>query len=95
MCLFIIDSVDRADRYYSLFLSAIGVYPDVSLAEARSQRQEAKRTFAAGNDPSLERKRVCFRTCMLENPALGHSTRGTTTDDIDAIDMSPVNTQGC
>ncbi|HAT7505463.1 DUF4102 domain-containing protein [Citrobacter sp. RHBSTW-00696] len=95
MCLFIIDSVDRADRYYSLFLSAIGVYPDVSLAEARSQRQEAKRTFAAGNDPSLARKRVCFRTCMLENPAVGHSTRGTATDDIAAIDMSPVNTQGC
>ncbi|WP_164096570.1 integrase arm-type DNA-binding domain-containing protein, partial [Serratia marcescens] len=37
-------------------LLAIGVYPDVSLAEARSKREDAKRTLAAGNDPSLERK---------------------------------------
>ncbi|ELE7696543.1 DUF4102 domain-containing protein, partial [Escherichia coli] len=37
-------------------LLAIGVYPDVSLAEARSKREDAKRTLSAGNDPSLERK---------------------------------------
>ena len=37
-------------------LLAIGVYPDVSLAEARNKREDAKRTLAAGNDPSLERK---------------------------------------
>ena len=35
---------------------ALGVYPAVSLAEARSKREDAKRTLAAGNDPSLERK---------------------------------------
>ena len=32
-------------------LLAIGVYPDVSLAEARNKREDAKRTLAAGNDP--------------------------------------------
>jgi len=37
-------------------LLAICVYPDVSLAEARSKREDAKRTLAAGNDPLLERK---------------------------------------
>lgn len=32
-------------------LLALGVYPDVSLAEARAKRDEAKRTLAAGGDP--------------------------------------------
>ncbi|WP_419963033.1 tyrosine-type recombinase/integrase [Pantoea vagans] len=32
-------------------LLALGVYPDVSLAEARVKREEAKRTLAAGGDP--------------------------------------------
>ena len=43
-------------------LLAIGVYPDVSLAEARNKREDAKRTLAAGNDPSLERKIVVNKT---------------------------------
>ncbi|WP_369064245.1 tyrosine-type recombinase/integrase [Enterobacter sp. MALB-1] len=33
-------------------LLSIGVYPDVSLAEARDKRNEAKRLLAAGEDPS-------------------------------------------
>lgn len=32
-------------------LLALGVYPDVSLADARAKRDEAKRTLAAGGDP--------------------------------------------
>lgn len=32
-------------------LLALGVYPDVSLADARAKRSEAKRTLAAGGDP--------------------------------------------
>lgn len=33
-------------------LLSIGVYPDVTLAEARDKRSEAKRLLAAGDDPS-------------------------------------------
>nr|DAM78890.1 MAG TPA: Integrase [Caudoviricetes sp.] len=33
-------------------LLSIGVYPDVTLAEARDKRTEAKRVLAAGDDPS-------------------------------------------
>lgn len=32
-------------------LLALGVYPDVSLSDARAKRDEAKRTLAAGGDP--------------------------------------------
>lgn len=32
-------------------LLSIGVYPDVTLAEARDKRTEAKRVLAAGDDP--------------------------------------------
>lgn len=34
-------------------LLALGVYPDVSLADARGKRDEAKRTIAAGGDPGV------------------------------------------
>lgn len=34
----------------------LGVFPEVSLAEAREQRDEARRKIAAGIDPSLDRK---------------------------------------
>lgn len=33
-------------------LLALGVYPDVTLADARNKRNEAKRVLAAGADPS-------------------------------------------
>lgn len=37
-------------------LLAVGVYPDVSLADARAKRDEAKRLLAAGGDPGEEKK---------------------------------------
>ncbi|AOR59541.1 tyrosine-type recombinase/integrase [Pectobacterium parmentieri] len=37
-------------------LLAVGVYPDVSLADARSARDKAKKTLAAGGDPSENKK---------------------------------------
>ena len=33
-------------------LLALGVYPEVSLGEARERRAQARKTLAAGNDPS-------------------------------------------
>ena len=35
---------------------AFGVYPEVSLAEARSRRDEARKLLAMGRDPSLARR---------------------------------------
>lgn len=37
-------------------LLAIGVYPDTSLAQARSRREEAKKLLLEGKDPGQERK---------------------------------------
>ncbi|HGM5433560.1 TPA: tyrosine-type recombinase/integrase [Serratia marcescens] len=37
-------------------LLSIGVYPATSLADARSKRDEAKRSLAAGGDPGLEKQ---------------------------------------
>ncbi len=37
-------------------LLALGVYPEVTLADARSKREEAKRSIAGGYDP-MEAKR--------------------------------------
>lgn len=37
-------------------LLAVGVYPDVSLADARAKRDEAKRLLAGGGDPSDNKK---------------------------------------
>ena len=37
-------------------LLALGSYPEVSLKEARSRRDEAKKLLNEGNDPSLEKK---------------------------------------
>ncbi|HGW5560947.1 TPA: Arm DNA-binding domain-containing protein, partial [Klebsiella pneumoniae] len=35
---------------------AFGVYPEVSLAEARDKREAAKKVLAAGNDPGEVKK---------------------------------------
>lgn len=35
---------------------AFGVYPSISLAQARAKREEAKRILALGDDPSLVKK---------------------------------------
>lgn len=37
-------------------LLAFGVYPDVTLAEARSKREEAKRGIAGGIDPNVAKR---------------------------------------
>ncbi|EMN6592257.1 DUF4102 domain-containing protein, partial [Escherichia coli] len=37
-------------------LLAFGVYPDITLAEARAKRDEAKRILAVGGDPGEEKK---------------------------------------
>ena len=39
-------------------LLSLGVYPDISLAEARNRRQEARTAVAMGIDPSSNRKVV-------------------------------------
>lgn len=39
-------------------LLALGVYPDVPLAEARDRRLEAKKVLAAGNDPGQAKKQA-------------------------------------
>jgi len=46
-------------------LLALGVYPDVSLADARERRSQARKALAAGNDPS-EVKREAKRLTILK-----------------------------
>src|SRR3546814_8635916 len=41
---------------------ALGVYPDVSLSDARRRRDEARRLLADGKDPSLEKQRETTRS---------------------------------
>lgn len=47
-------------------LLALGVYPDVSLADARDGRAEARRTLAAGGDPA-EQKKEAKRLAILKS----------------------------
>ncbi|TAU29785.1 DUF4102 domain-containing protein [Rhizobium ruizarguesonis] len=54
----------------------IGSYPSVTLAEARSQRDEAKRKLAEGIDPSLAKKRH-----QLEAKAAAGNTFGLVADE--------------
>lgn len=35
---------------------SFGIYPDVSLADARTKREEARKLLAAGNDPGEVKK---------------------------------------
>src|SRR5436189_3484464 len=37
-------------------LLALGIYPDVSLSEARDRRAQARKVLAAGNDPGEAKK---------------------------------------
>ena len=39
-------------------LLALGVYPDVTLSDARERRTQARKTLAAGNDPSVNKKEI-------------------------------------
>jgi integrase len=45
---------------------ALGVYPDVGIAEAREWRAQARKALAAGNDPA-ELKQVAKRQAVLKN----------------------------
>ncbi|MBB3399669.1 integrase arm-type DNA-binding domain-containing protein [Rhizobium sp. BK060] len=54
----------------------LGSYPSVTLAEARSQRDEAKRKLAEGLDPSLAKKRQ-----QLEAKAAAGNTFGLMADE--------------
>lgn len=45
-------------------LLAFGVYPDVSLSDARDRRSEARRTIAAGNDPGQLKKEAKVRAVL-------------------------------
>lgn len=47
-------------------LLALGVYPEVGLADARERRAQARKTLAAGNDPA-EVKRESRRQAVLKN----------------------------
>ncbi len=47
-------------------LLALGVYPDISLAEARERRAQARKVLAAGNDPGSAKKEA-KRLAALKN----------------------------
>jgi integrase len=47
-------------------LLALGVYPDVNLAEARERRAQARKVLAAGNDPG-EAKKEAKRLAIFKN----------------------------
>jgi integrase len=47
-------------------LLALGVYPEVSLADARERRAQARKTLAAGNDPG-EAKKAAKRLAVLKS----------------------------
>ena len=46
-------------------LLALGVYPDVTLADARERRAQARKVLAAGRDPG-EAKKEAKRLAILE-----------------------------
>lgn len=46
---------------------AFGVWPDVSLADARGRREEARRVIAAGLNPSHGQKVARAKACVEEN----------------------------
>jgi integrase len=47
-------------------LLALGVYPDISLADARERRAQARKVLAAGNDPG-ETKKAAKRLATIKN----------------------------
>src|SRR3546814_3579273 len=50
---------------------ALGVYPDVSLSDARRRRDEARRLLADGKDPSLEKQREKTRSRIEAHNTFG------------------------
>lgn len=55
---------------------SMGVYPDVSLADARERREEAHRLVANGIDPSIQRKAVKAATLERAGNSLEVVARG-------------------
>lgn len=51
---------------------ALGVYPDVSLADARARRDEARKLLANGIDPGDKKKMISLsrKKCALSNNLL-------------------------
>ena len=47
-------------------LLSLGPYPTVSLAQAREQREEAKKSIVAGGDPSLDKKRASVAATLSQ-----------------------------
>src|SRR5271166_1729847 len=47
-------------------LLALGIYPDVTLADARDRRAQARKVLAAGNDPG-EAKKEARRLAVLKS----------------------------
>ena len=54
---------------------AIGRYPEVSLAEAREKREEARKLLAAGSDPTAIRRRWKPKWRLKPPPAFERSRR--------------------
>ena len=53
---------------------SLGAYPEVSLAEARGKRMEARKLLAAGTDPSQAKKDVKAQAVAPESAAAGYSS---------------------
>jgi hypothetical protein len=65
-------------RYLAKYRTlAFGSWPEVSLADARSRRDEARRLLAAGLDPSHEAKLATAREMLSEEmlPQIRHPAR--------------------
>jgi hypothetical protein len=45
----------------------LGIYPDVSLSEARERRDEARKVIASGADPAIEKQRAKVRAQINAN----------------------------
>lgn len=54
---------------------SIGVYPDVTLADAREKRSEARKILAAGGDPGWQKRRKNRSANEFEKYVRGHCSR--------------------
>ena len=54
---------------------AIGIYPQVGLAEARRRRDAARELVAAGKDPGREKQREKVRSSQTPETTIMHSSR--------------------
>jgi hypothetical protein len=48
---------------------SIGVYPDISLADARLKREEARKVIALGGDPGEEKQKNWLKKPVLKIPS--------------------------